>query len=110
MRDREVGNLTGRMTAGRWLKEVEEDGDAAEAETDNGLSGGKAKAIANYPPHTIRDCFFLFLFFFLYCVTCVSGGRRGSRSSDGGVCSRIVSLEIVFAWYICMHVLPYFPP
>lgn len=52
MRDREVGNLTGRMTAGRWLKEVEEDGDAAEAETDNGLSGGKAKAIANYPPHT----------------------------------------------------------
>jgi hypothetical protein len=38
------------------LKEVEEDDGAAEAEAeaeeDNGLSGGKAKAIADYPPHT----------------------------------------------------------
>lgn len=62
MGDREAGNLTGRMTAGRQLKEVEEDGDAAEAEAeaeeeeDNGLNGGKAKAIANYPPHTQRRC------------------------------------------------------
>lgn len=90
------GNLTGRMTAGRQLKEGEdkddESGDDTAAEADaeydqqSGFNAGKAKAIRNHPPHKkIQRLLLVFVFSLLslsilcFVFVWMEGGLRGQR-------------------------------